>query len=530
MRHERAPRLPTEGLKVSGEKTVAAIFSRSLPPQKGSALHFADSQVSRTHLQTATSADSGAPTWGSSCQTENFSTPETPFQASSSRVLHGYSHTLLTQVSVPSAALVRRIYRQAVLEKIIRPRLRTERGQDSLTLRWYGIPEDASPEETAEKLTAELAADDAAAAAVAEWATSHLPERPGRSLSLPAPESGPGRWQGPHLWVTGALSDPAVTEHPRMKRVGRQHRRFLLRAMASYADHDSGYNVTAANRSIGRRAAELCTEHIDRGGTWRGRRTDQLSETTLAGLVSAMTTALADAGWLRERARGRHLNRLERAAAWLRLHIHQTRAASTRDLTVPDAERRPVPRPTAPAWVSPDNPHVQKLTFRELWEIFRSLLKTPVLHTHRACGTLSGLLTVLGGELTRASAREKPQSTKKQATPPPPPSIEAQKLGATLRRSMPWLLRGATPGKRRHANTLARILDDLNLADLTARVITHHIDQELTTRQWEIHPSSITQPLAWIHTVLRGLIGKCCKNTQFLGLSAKKQSRSYNTV
>lgn len=483
---------------MSWGETVSRRFLKFPPTTEGNSVPHAASQVSRTLLPPAIHAEKRASTWAFSCKP----------------VAHGGKPEVFTPSGEPQAtvstappeAAVRRVYRQAVLESVIRPRLRTERGQDTMTRRWYQIPGGIPDEDQAALLTAELIVDDDAAAEVATWADSHLSKRPGRSMPLPAPEPA-SRWQGQHLWVAGALADPEVATHPRLQRVGRQHRRFILQAIASYADHDSGCNVTAANRTIGKKAASLCAEHIARGGTWSGRRTHTLSTTTLAGLVSATTTALADAGWLKERARGRHLTRLERAAAWLRLHLHQTRAASTRDLTVPDHARKTISTPSAPNWACPGNPHLQKLTLRSLWKTLDGLNRIPVLHTYLNFVQLPCLLTVLVGELTRTKAREAPTSNKKPNTlPPPRPTLTGQKLAATLRLHIPWLLRGSTPGKKRHSWALARLLDDIGVTHLTAKQVVDNIDEQLADRHWEIHPDTITHPLAWLRVTLRDLI------------------------
>ncbi len=353
-------------------------------------MQFADSQDSRTLLPTATFGKEHGFTWAFSYQNPD----DDP-------VADGYSTTRLQHYSTtqsPSAEAVALAHRQAVLEGEILPRIQTEAGTGTMVRRWYGIPEALPPEEQAERLTEVLVATDEATSEVAAWAEQHVPRHPGHSLPLPAPAAPRDRWQGPHRWVEGVLEDPAVVQHPRAARIGRQHLPWLLKALASYADHGTGHHVTASNRSIGRRAAEMVSERIARGGTWTGRRTDQLSDTTLAGQVSNLVAALIAAGWMRQRARGRHLNRLERAVAWIRTRLYQTRAASVRDLTVPPHARRTHSPKTAaaPAWAHPSNPHYRRLTVGDVQKTLRELLSLPVLHTHLPVGQLSGAVAKFG--------------------------------------------------------------------------------------------------------------------------------------
>lgn len=475
---------------------------------------FADAQVSRTHLQSAIRGDATASTWAFSHPTEgahrifrpatstygHFSRPDAPTSPPIEAASSPAEDPLLE-------AAATRVYRQAVLEGEIIPRLHTEKGHDTIVRRWYDIPSHLPVEEQHEKLTAELIAQDEAIDYVTIWAEHHIPAHKGRSLPLPAPSPEPGRWQGAHLWVSGVLADRSVTEHPRLTRVGRQHLPFLLHAMASFSDHDTGHGITASNNTIGRKAAQLCTDHIAQGRQWSGRRTDKLSPVTLAGHVSALATALAEAGWLRERARGRHLNRLERAVAWLRTTLHQTKAASVRDLLVPDhARHQSAPAPCRPAWADPANPHMQKLILKDLWITTHKLVQMPVLHTHQHVVLLTYLVTLLEGYLTRARARETPPPKKKPTRKDPPrPSLAAQQLAAHLREIMPWLLRGPKSGKRRHLWSLARLLDELGLENVPDQEITARMERELKDRYWELHPATITHPLAWLRTVLANL-------------------------
>lgn len=468
---------------------------------------FADTQVSRTRLQTAIHGEETASTWAFSHPAEgahqdfhpvmsikkDFPCPEGPFSP--------------PPETPRLEAAVARVYRQAILEGEIIPRLRTEKGRDTVVRRWYGIPGHWPAEDQHIKLTAELIAQDEAIDYLTAWSEKNVPAYKGRSLPLPAPPPEPGRWQGAHRWVSGVLADKSVTEHPRLARVGGQHLPFLLHALASFSDHDTGHGVTASNNTIGRKAAQLCADHITKGGQWSGRRTDQLSPITLAGHVSALATALAEAGWLRERARGRHLTRLERAVAWLHTTLHQTKAASVRDLLVPDHARRREPTPhRRPAWADPANPHMQKLILKDLWITTHRLVRMPVLHTHQHVVLLPYLVTLLEGYLIRVRARETPHPKKKPTRKDPPrPSLAAQQLAAHLREIMPWLLRGPRPGKRRHLWSLARLLDELGLANVPAREITIRMEQALNNRYWELHPDTIAHPLAWLHTVLTNL-------------------------
>lgn len=455
----------------------------------------AASQDSRTHLQVATSADEEAFTW-------DFSRSHASTEATCMPVTHAYAPT---DTECPSPSGIRRVYRRVLLEEVISPRLRTERGRSTFTRRWYNVPENGTDEETAGHLLAELESDDEAIAEITSWADKYVPPSPGRSLPLPAPEPTTGRWQSATLWVAGVLADPAVVTHPRIKRIGRQHLPMLLRAIASFADWTTGRSVTASNRTIGRTAASLCAEHIEQGRAWSGRRTDRLSVVTLAGHVSALTTALEDAGWLVERARGRHLTRLESAVAWLRHHVHQDRAGSVRDLVVPDgAWVTETTMPAQPAWAEASNPFFLRLRLADLWTTLTKLCSHNALHTHQ-CEALLVLLVILERWLlTHKNSEEPSPKKKKRSRPPlPSPSGAAQKLGAALVQRMPWLLRHPQRGKRRHCRSLARILDAEQVTDLTAAEIITHIEHTLRENRWEIHPQTIREPLGWLRTVLR---------------------------
>lgn len=460
----------------------------------------ADSQDSRTQNQSAT-RPSGEPLTSEDSAVLGFlSHSATPMP--SSGLAGGQSEI----VPPPSAQTVGRVHRFAVLEGEILPRVSTERGQEAMLRRWYTIPNTSDLDTAATRLAAELKADDQALTELATWSTAAVPQRPGRSLPLPAPEPVTDRWQGHVCWVDGALAALAGSPCPRLARVGGQHRRMILQALASFADTATGRNVTAANETLGQRAADLCATHITRGGTWRGRRTDHLSRRTLTDHVSCMVAALTKAGWLIERARGRHLTRLERAVAWVRHHLHQTRAGSVRDLIVPTPDRVIPPAPTRPAWADHRNPHLRRLTLRNLRQTFTELIKVPVLRTHRAVGTLSAYLLLEDGYLTRAHATETPPPPRQApTTAQPKPSLVAQRLAAALTSAtigMSWLLRSKTTGTPRHRYALARIIDQANATHLTAREITHHINHTLAQHHWELHPQTLTSPLAWFTTVL----------------------------
>lgn len=456
-------------------------------------------QDSRTHLHVATHTEKIGSTWAFSCREEDLPSSD---ESLTDQSHHAYfkSHT------TPSEAILRRVCRQALFETQIRPRLHTEKGRDTMVLRWYGIPEDVPSEEQSERLAKELEADDAAIEEVVVWSKGHLPESRGRSLSLLAPVPEPRRWQGEHLWVTGVLDDQEFLAHRRVQRVGRQHLWVILRAISSFADRGSGWNVTASNQTIANKAAKLCAEHIADGGGWRGRRTDELSAVTLKGLISATVTALSDSGWLRERARGRHLNLLERAVAWLRHGLFQTKAASVRDLIVPDRARRhrsgAADQPHAPAWASANNPFIVEGVANKLWITLKSVVATPLLHTHQ-CGALLVLLVILNRWLLKKKASESQPRRKKRRRTLPRPSFKAQKLAAQLIDRLPWLLRSPKPGKRRHSHELARVLDAEQVTGLKAAEIITHMEVILATHRWEIHPETIRAPLGWFRTVLR---------------------------
>lgn len=445
-------------------------------------MQHAEPQVSRAYPQSAIFAQKAPSAWAFSCP-------------------HTSDH--------PTPTTTRRVYRRAVLEEVIAPRLHTERGQATFTRRWYGLPDGLDDDQVASALLAELERDDEAIADITSWADQHVPARPGRSLPLPAPPPTTKRWQSATLWVAGALFDESVTTHPRVQRIGQQHLRVLLQAIASFADWATGRHVTASNVTIGKKAASLCSEHITQGRAWSGRRTDRLSPITLAGHVSALTTALEDAGWLVERARGRHLTRLERSVAWIRHHLHQDRAGSVRDLVVPQrawvTEHK---TPAKPAWADPANPFCAQQLAAKLGKALFTFRSHRALHTHPYVVRLTFIVTLIYGYLTEKTRRDTSPAKRKKNAARSSPSLAAQKLAARLCVPMPWLLRGAATGKKRHIHSLARILDDLDLTGLTAKTVLSRIEIELRERHWELHPSTIRHPLAWVRSVLHDHWGK----------------------
>lgn len=437
----------------------------------------ADSQVSRTHLPFATPTTNGSVTW---------------------------DYDSISGVDTPRDDREKRAYRHVLLEAKILPSLTTHRGQARLLRRWYAVPDDLDALSAAGRLEEALSADEELVREVARSVGQTTPERPGRSLALPSPAPRSTRWQGATQWVQGALVVLASSRNRRLRRVSACHWKWILQALASYADHASGHNVTAANLSVGRRAAALFRSHTERGGGWLGRRTDELSPRTLTDSVGCVVAALVEAGWIAERARGRHLTRAERVLAFMRHHIHQTKAASVRDLLHPEDARSTPPPPGPPRWAHPSNSSVQAPVERRRMEGLRKLA-IPVLRTHPAVGRLSEILLVCSWLLTRTSAPETLSSPPKISEKAQRrPSIHSQRLAAELVERLPWLLRSPRPGRRVHLWTVARLLEPYAATTTAAQIITH-IDSTLCQRKWELHPENITHPLGWLTAILRSM-------------------------
>lgn len=422
--------------------------------------------------------------------------------------LHGISRP--ASVSAPACPVdglrvVQSAYRYLVLDTLL-PRLRTEKGRLTFLRRWLGIPEGQGETVTAQLITEGLSTCEDHVAEVMEWA-GHV-EQVGSSLTLPAPPPPPGRWQGEVQWMRGAAAALAASTSPRLRRVGTQHRQVILQALASFADRGTGCGVTASNRTIGQRAAEMCRRRIERGDGWSGRRTNELSERTLQDHVGCVVAALIDAGWMRERARGRKLTAFERVEAWARFRIFQTQAASVRDLVVPAESRVVVPRSRVPRWYAAGNPFVTKPLLEGLAGCAQVMMRHPVLRTYPSFARLSTYLLVLSGYLTRKTASaETLASPRQRRSRCERPSLPAQRLVARILDVMPWLRRSRTVGKPTHSWTLARIVDRTGLAGRSAGAILEHIDETLRERHWELHPELIADPVAWFTTVMKRLAG-----------------------
>lgn len=474
---------------------------------------FADSQDSCTQMQGASLSEKTAMTCGNGSILGDFVT--SPHQYSATAI-HHYSATPLHAVRVSGSVaalscpvdgrqVVHDAYRLVVLESLL-PKMRTEKGRVTFMRRWLGVPDGHNEADTAQLIAERLSSSEDRVAEVMSW-VGHV-EKVGSSLAVPAPPPPPGRWQGEAQWVRGAAAALARSTSRRLRRVGAQHREVILQALAGFADRGTGCGVTASNRTIGAKAAELCRLHIKRGGGWRGRRTDDLSERTLHDHVGCVVAALIDAGWMRERARGRKLTAFERVEAWARFRIFQTQAASVRDLVVPEESRVVVPRGRRLGWRSAVNPSAATRVVSGLVECIGRLVQYPVLRTYPSLARLSFYLHVLGKYLTRknASAEASPTSRRRK-TRPEPPSLPAQRLVAHLLDVMPWLQRSRTVGKRIHSWTLARIADRTGLADLNVDAVLAHIDGTLREKHWELRPELIRNPLAWFTVVAKQVTG-----------------------
>lgn len=436
---------------------------------------------------------------------DNFTTQLHNYTATA---LHGI--TLSESVEAPSCPIdgrraVQDAYRLIVLESLL-PKMLSEKGRVTFMRRWLGVPDGLGEADASRMIAERLASSEDHVAEVMSWGDGV--EKVGSSLTLPAPPPPSGRWQGEVQWVRGASQALSTSVSPRLRRVGTQHRKVILQAIASFADRGTGCGVTASNRTLGLKAAELCRRHLERGEGWAGRRTDELSDRTLQDHVGCVVAALIDAGWMRERARGRKLTAFERVEAWARFRIFQTQAASVRDLVVPEESRVDVPRVLAPRWQSPTNPFVVKKVLSGLVGCVGEMIKHPVLRTYPSFARLGSYLQVLYGYLTRKNASAEEQVTsRRRRTNHERPSLPAQRLVAQLLDVMPWLRRSRTVGRPTHTWTLARVVDRVGLAGLDADAVVEHIDRTLRERYWELHPELIADPVGWFTTAMQRMAG-----------------------
>lgn len=448
-------------------------------------MHNAEAQISRTLNAFAT---------------------DTPQKISTYTSTWANTHTNSAVDDVVGAQLA---YKSILLDTEIAPRLATDKGLSTMTLRCFGIPANAGDEEIARQLTEVLSRADDVRDAIVKEADTTMPQRPGRALALPCPMATTDPWRGKTHWVDHAIDD---MDHNRerlrkLRRVGRQHWVFILRALAEHADRSTGRNCYASNLTIGKTAARLCREHIDAGGLHRGIRTNALSERTLVDAVSAVVSALIELGFVTERARGRHLTRRERIVAFARHRIHQTKAASVRDLTLPKAHRKPpalAPRtPTGPAWVTPSNPFIAQQHCNALRKSLAHAVEMPLLRTHRHVVTLSTLLTVFSGYLTHARGPHPEKRPRSRGADRHQPSIDAKKTAADLLQFVPWALKNPhCPTRPRHINALAHVIDAVGAASMRGKTLYDLLNAEIRNRHLEVRIVEINNPLGWLHTML----------------------------
>ncbi|MHA2790240.1 hypothetical protein ACXZ66_14055 (plasmid) [Corynebacterium sp. S7] len=414
-------------------------------------------------------------------------------------------------------------YREVIYEDIS-SRIATEKGQTTLLRRVFGVDSSGKTDEAvaSEMLDVLGQVDDARAHVVATVGPT-LPEVPNsRSVSLPVTVSSDervqDRWQSRTLWVKGALAALQRCGHKKLERVGKQHWSFIVRAAAMFADDVTGHNCTAANRTIGRRAQQLAHDAEKKGYRTTGRRTAALSEQSMTRAVSHVLAVLTDLGWVIVRATGRHLTTAERVVAFARHRRHQTRAGSVRDLVTPRSEFvAEKPREPKPAWAVSTNPFMhhgpQNGTGKGTWKTLINQAKTMLvdmcahglLSPHQRVALRSSLVTLSSWLLNAHTRASKPSSNQKQQRKPgfhrDPASLQAHKTAAVLADRLPWLLRKPTGG-RYHLGALAHVIEDTGSSHRAASEIQAGIDAFLAARGWEIYPTEIRRPLAWLHTVL----------------------------
>ncbi|WP_018297448.1 hypothetical protein [Corynebacterium lubricantis] len=470
-------------------------------------MHHAVSQVSRTQIRFATPTrdelSHTATTWAFSCKKTSTTQENTA-----------------KNLADASAKLA---YREVIYEDIA-SRIATEKGQTTLLRRVFGVDSSGKADEdvAAEMLDVLGRVDDARAHVVATVGPT-LPEVPNaRSVSLPVTvsvaERAQSRWQSRTLWVRGALATLQTCGHKKLERVGKQHWSFIVRAAASFADDVTGHSCTAANRTIGRRAQQLAHDAEKKGYRTKGRRTAALSEKSMTRAVSHVMAALADLGWVIVRATGRHLTTAERVVAFARHRTHQIKAGSVRDLVTPrESFVVEKPREAKPAWAVSSNPfmrHGPQATVGEgTWKALINQAKDTIvdmcsnglLSPHRCVAPLSSLLTLSKWLLNAHTRASKPSSNEKKQRKPgfrrDPASLQAQKTAASLADRLPWLIRKPTGG-RYHLGALAHVIEDTGSSHLAASEIQAGIDAFLAARGWEIYPTDIRRPLAWLRTVL----------------------------
>lgn len=443
-------------------------------------MQFADSQVSRTQNTFATdtpkSVLSPASTWTNNHPKQSFSADEAE----------------------------KLVYKSIVLDHEIAPRLKTERGLDAMTRKIFGIDSDADDDTASAALMSALCRADEAQKAVVAGAETDMPARPGRSLRLPSTGGDYAPWRGNCHWFDNALEAVRKCTNRKLRRVARQHWPFILRALAFHADRATGRNCYASNLTIGKTAARLFREHVDAGGSWERQRTDELADRTLADAVSIIVSVLIELGYLVERARGRHLTRRERIIAKVRHGIHQTKAASVRDLILPPDKRTPEPDPPAtPSWCTPLNPFVAARKRDQARTTLVLAISSPLLRTHRHVVTLSGLLKVFSGYLTHARDAQPQKPSRSPGTITPRPSLPAKKTAADFLRFAPWALRNPDcPTQPHHINALGSVLDDVGAAGMRGRVLYELLNEEFRRCHLEICIPDIRRPLAWLRVLL----------------------------
>ncbi|ANE05483.1 hypothetical protein [Corynebacterium crudilactis] len=488
-------------------------------------MRIVDSQDSRTHLPLARFEEKTAMTWGFSCQiTQSESNQDVICNTTkkcSPRIIEtlepaqGFSGMSFESAlgTCPQEAL-RRFSRLRTLDGIL-CRLRTEKGQDTFSKKFRGLPQGLTTEQELEWALREAEADHDAESAFTAWAhaldrTFNL-RRDGRAKSfiLPAPESGL-RWQSRKLWIEGALADPQVTTAPAMKRMAKKHLPILLHAISDFADGVTGCGVAASHATIARRARQIAVERpeIDPGG--RGKPLHQMTADSIEKNVRTLRAVLRNTGWAVDCAGGRHLTTVERCLAKILFGINQTKVASVQDLVTPErAWVREEPRDARPNWATSSNAFTLRLAARSLWKTARKIMFSS---TYPARAQVSFIFKIFIGLLKKIKSFEIQKSAPKRRKTNrfagvPDPSRESQKITADLRQSWGWLLPKTRSGQRMDPRVVARIIDEEGGSHLTAKKIKTFVDLRLSMNFWEFSPARIKNRLAWFRTILRDLLG-----------------------
>lgn len=491
-------------------------------------MRIVDSQDSRTHLPLARFKEKTAMTWDFSCQIAQSESNQAVIcnttKKCSPRIIdpietlepaQGFSGMSFEAAlrTCPQKAL-RRFSRLRTLDRIL-CRLRTEKGQDTFSKKFRGMPQGLTTEQELEWALREAEADHDAESAFTAWAhaldSQFNLRRDGRAKSfiLPAPESG-ARWQNRKLWIEGVLSDPAVIDAPAMKRMARRHLPILLHALADFADGVTGHGVAASHATIARRTRQIAVDQpaLDSGG--RGTPITQMSDASVEKNVRTLRSVLRGAGWAADRAGGRHLTTVERCLAKVLFGINQDRAASVQDLVTPErAWMREEPRDARPAWASPSNLFVPRQIAQDLLKTAQKIIFSS---TYPARAQVSFIFKIFLGLLKKIKSLEIQKSAPRRRKTSrfagvPDPSKESQKITADLRKSWGWLLPKNASGKRMDPRVIARIIDDEDGSHLTAAKIKNFVDLRLSMNFWEFSPTRIKNRLAWFRTILRDLLG-----------------------